>query len=177
MRKIAYLVLFVLPAVASEGGEGSGVLLWKAVNMAVLLGIIYYFGGKYIKKFLEDRRQTVACMVEEAQRAKEESVRALQEANSKLEEANYRLQEGIRIAQETARQERESALRQANEMAERIKKQAEESIAVEIRKAEVKLKKYAAQKALEISSKLIKENVNPQTTKALVEKSLKRLEA
>lgn len=177
MRKFTYLLLISIPAIASEGGEGSGVLLWKAINMLVLLGIIYYFGGRHIKRFLEGRRQSVASMVEEAQKARENSLRALEEAKARLEEANYKLQEGIKIAQETAKKERENALKQANEISERIKKHAEDTINVEIRKAEAKLKRYAAQKALEVSSKLIKEKANPETTKGLVEKSLKRLEA
>lgn len=177
MRKFVYLLMISLPALASEGGEGSGIILWKAVNMLVLLGIIYYFGGKHIKRFFEGRRQSVASMVEEAQKAKEDSIKALQEAKAKLEEANYKLQEGIKIAQETAKMERENALKQANEIAERIKKQAQENIAIEIRKAEARLKKYAAQKALEVSSKLIKEKANPETTRNLIEKSLRKLEA
>lgn len=178
MRKILYSMFVVFPVLASEsGGEGSGILIWKAVNMLVLLGIIYYFGGKHIKRFLEGRRQNVVSMVEEAQKAKEDSIKALQEAKAKLEEANYKLQEGIRIAQETARVERENAIKQANEISERIKKQAQENIAVEIRKAEAKLKKYAAQRALEASYTLIKDRVNPETTKVLVEKSLRKLEA
>lgn len=177
MNKITYLLLIVTPVLASEGGEGSGILIWKAINTVILLGIIYYFGGKYIKRFLEGRRKSVADMVEEAQRARDESVKALAEAQKKLEEANYKLQEGIKIAQETAKIERENALKQANEIAERIKKQAQENIAVEIRKAEAKLKRYAAEKALEVSKNLIKEKVNSQTTRNLVENSLKKLEA
>lgn len=177
MRKLIYLVLLATPVLASGGEEGSGVLLWKALNTLILLGIIYYFGGKYIKRFFEVRRKSVVDMVEEAQRAREESVKALQEAQRKLEEAKYKLQEGIKIAQETAKLERENALNQANEIAERIKKQAEDNIKVEIRKAEARLKRYAAERALEVSKRMVLEQVNQNTTQKLVQNSLKKLEA
>ncbi|MEZ0323840.1 MAG: ATP synthase F0 subunit B [Hydrogenothermaceae bacterium] len=179
MRFVLYgLILgFTLSGFASEGGESGNILIWKTVNTIILLGIIYYFGGKHIKRFLEGRRLSVVSMVEEAQKAKEDSIRALEEAKKKLEEANYKLAEGIKIAQETAKLEREHALKQANEIAERIKKQTQENIAVEVRKAEAVLKKYAAEKALEISQSLIKEKVNPDTTKKLLQKSLNKLEA
>lgn len=177
MKKIVLALLIIIPALASEGGESSGVLIWKAINTLILLGVIYYFGGKYIKKFLEDRRKSVIDMVEEAQKAKNESIKALEEAQKKLEEANYKLQEGIKIAHQTAKVEREHALKQANEISERIKKQAQENIAIEIRKAEAKLKRYAAEKALEVSKNLIKEKSTPQTTRDLVENSLRKLEA
>ncbi|MEJ5172955.1 MAG: ATP synthase F0 subunit B [Hydrogenothermaceae bacterium] len=179
MRYISYILMFGLAfsSFASEGGEGGNVLIWKAVNTVILLGIIYYFGGKYIKRFLEGRRQSVASMVEEAQKAKEDSIKALEEAKRKLEEANYKLQEGIKISQETARLEREHALKQANEIAERIKKQAQENIAVEIRKAEAVLKRYAAERALEVAQSLVRERVSPKTTEKLLQNSLKKLEA
>lgn len=177
MRKLIYLVLLATPVLASGGEEGSGVLLWKALNTLILLGIIYYFGEKYIKRFFEVRRKSVVDMVEEAQRAREESVKALQEAQRKLEEAKYKLQEGIKIAQETAKLERENALNQANEIAERIKKQAEDNIKVEIRKAEARLKRYAAERALEVSKRMVLEQVNQNTTQKLVQNSLKKLEA
>ncbi|MCX7738212.1 MAG: ATP synthase F0 subunit B [Hydrogenothermaceae bacterium] len=177
MRKLVYLILLAMPALASGGEESSGVLLWKAINTLILLGIIYHFGGKYIKRFFEGRRKSVADIVEEAQRAREESVKALEEAQRKLKEAKYKLQEGIKIAQETAKLERENALNQANEIAERMKNQAQENIKVEIRKAEARLKRYAAERALEVSKRMLLEQVNQNTTQKLVQNSLKKLEA
>lgn len=178
MKKAFLMSLFFVGlSIASESGEESGVLLWKAVNTVILLGIIAYFGGKYIKKFLNDRRQSVANMVLEAQKAKEDSIKALEEAKRKLEEANYKLEEGIKLAKETAENERKHALAQANEIAERIKSQAKETINIEIKRAELKLKKYATQKAIEVAQTLLNQKVDPETSKAIINKTIKKLEA
>lgn len=179
MKRLSLLSFLIVlsSSMASEGTGESGILLWKAVNTVILLGIIYYFGGKYIKSFLESRRKSVIDFVQEAQKAKDESIKALEEAQKRLEEANFKLQEGIKIAQETAKLERENALNQANEIAQRIKKQAEENIAVEIRKAEAKLKRYAAQRALEVSRSLVQGQVDEKTTSNLIKNSLNKLEA
>nr|BAU79817.1 putative ATP synthase F0 subunit beta [uncultured Aquificaceae bacterium] len=178
MKKDLLMSLFVIGvSFASEGGEESGVLFWKAVNTVILIGIIAYFGGKYIKKFLNDRRESVANMVLEAQKAKEDSIKALEEAKRRLEEANYKLEEGIKIAKETAENERKHAIDQANEIAERIKSQAKETINIEIKRAELKLKKYATQKAIEVAQNLLNQKVDSQTSKTIIDKTIKGLEA
>lgn len=178
MNKVLFFSLVIAGySFASESsGEGS-ILLWKAVNTVVLLGIIAFFGGKYIKKFLNDRKNSVADMVLQAQKAKEDSEKALEEAKRKLEEAKYKLEESIKIAKEMAEAERNQAISKANEMAERIKLQAKESINIEIKRAESKLKKYAAEKAIEISKHLIEHSVNEEVDKAIIKKTLKNLEA
>ncbi len=178
MRKVLLLSLVVVGhSIASESsGEGS-ILLWKTVNTVVLLGIVAFFGGKYIKKFLNDRRNSVADMVLQAQKAKEDSEKALEEAKRKLEESKYKLEESIKIAKEMAEAERNQAISKANEIAERIKLQAKESINIEIRRAELKLKKYAAEKAIEISKHLIENSVDEELNKSIIRKTLKNLEA
>jgi len=178
MKKAILMGLFIVGiSFASEGSEESGVLIWKAVNTVILLAVIAYFGGKHIKRFLENRRQSVADMVLQAQKAKEDSIKALEEAKKKLEEANYKLEEGIKLAKETAENERKHAIAQANEIAERIKAQAKETINIEIKRAELKIKKYATSKALELAQNLLNQKVDPETTKVIVNKTIKQLEA
>jgi F-type H+-transporting ATPase subunit b len=116
-------------------------------------------------------------MIEEAKKAKEESERSLNEAKKQLKEAEIKFKETIKIAEETAKKEREAALSEAKEIAERIKAQAKETVEVEVKKGQAKLKEYAVQKALEASEKVIKEKINPATNKTVVKNVIKQLEA
>ncbi|GAB6071691.1 hypothetical protein JCM14244_00680 [Venenivibrio stagnispumantis] len=176
IKKSLIFSLFVVAfAFAGEEASHSSELFWETVNTIILLGIIAFFGGKYIKKALNDRREAVISMVEEAKKAREDSIKAIKEAEEKLKEAQYKLEEGKRIAQERAKMEREHAIAQANEIAERIKKQAKETINIEIKKAESYLKKYATEKAIEIANKIIAENMNDNLNKAVVKNSIKKL--
>ncbi|NPA52082.1 MAG: ATP synthase F0 subunit B [Aquificae bacterium] len=152
-------------------------LFWKGVNTLLMLAILYFVAWKFIKKFFLDRRESIKNIVEEAKKARDDSRKALEEANQKLEEAKYKLEESLKIAEETAKLEREQALKEAKEIAERIKKQAKEAVLIEIKRGEQELKKYAVQKALEISEQLLKQNINPQVNKAILEETLKKLEA
>jgi len=152
-------------------------MFWKTVNTILLFAGFFYIIKKYAIPFFNDRKNSIESMIKEAENANLESKKALEEANKKLEEAKYKLAESVKIAEETAKTERENALKEAEEMAERIKKQAKEAVEIEIRKGEMKLKKYAVEKALEVSEKLVKEKINEKTNKAIIEKTLKTLEA
>ncbi len=176
MKKIFLMVLLVSPFVfASETGDHPNELFWKTVNTIILLALLVWIIKKWGVQFFRNRRESIKNIVEEAQKAQQESLNALKEAEAKLADAENKFQESLKIAEETAKKEREVALKEAEEIAERIKQQAKEAVDVEIKRGEAELRKYAAKKALEISEKLIKEKVNPEVEKEMIEKTLKAL--
>ena len=69
-----------------EGGEGAHEpsLLWHAVNLALLIGLIVYFARKPIQTFMADRRSTIAADIEAAQRDLAEAERRLAECNERV---------------------------------------------------------------------------------------------
>ncbi len=183
MKKYSIFALLILTFTLIGDANAAGDLLtpkalfWKGVNTLLMLAILYFVAWKFVKKFFVDRRENIKNMVEEAKKARDDSRKALEEANQKLEEAKYKLEESLKIAEETAKLEREQALKEAQEIAERIKKQAKETVMIEIKRGEQELKKYAVQKALEISEQLLKENMNPEVNKVILKETLKKLEA
>jgi F-type H+-transporting ATPase subunit b len=177
MKKALIFALFTVGlSFASEGGSG-GEMFWKTVNTIILFALIFIVAKKYIVKYFSDRKKSIENMILEAQKAKEESEKALAEAKQKLEEAKQKYTETLKIAEETAKQEREVAINEAKEIAERIKAQAKEAVEIEIQKGQAILRKYAVEKALEISEKLVKDQINPEVNKAVIKKTLKTLEA
>jgi len=175
-RALMFSLLIAGVSFASEGGAG-GELFWKTVNTVILFAIIFFVAKKYVVKYFSDRKKSIESMILEAQKAKEESEKALAEAKAKLEEAKMKSAETLKIAEETAKQEREQAINEAKEIAERIKAQAKEAVEIEVQKGQAILRKYAVEKALEISEKLVKEQINPDVNKAIIKKALKTLEA
>jgi len=181
MRKITgiltiSLALSTLTFANEGGGSSEGYLLfWKTVNTLILLAGLVFVYKKWIGPALEKRRQSIIEMVDEAKKTMEESEKALKEAELKLEEAKNKFEETIRLAQETAEQERKTALKEAEEIAQRIRAQAEELIEVEIKKAQAELRRYATEKAIEISEKIIRERMNPQIEREIIQKTLKSL--
>ncbi|NPA53566.1 MAG: ATP synthase F0 subunit B [Aquificae bacterium] len=178
MKKFFVFLMFIASvslSFASETADHPNELFWKTVNTLILLAGLAFVIKKWGVQFFKNRRESVKNMVEEAQKAHEESLRALKEAQAKLEEAENKFQESLKIAEETAKKEREAALKEAQEIAERIKLQAKEAVEIEIKRGEAELKKYATKKALEISEKLLKEKVNPEVERKMIEQTLKAL--
>ncbi len=174
---LTFLSVVSFSLAAEDSLTGGPALFWKGVNTILMLVILYFLAWKFVKKFFIQRRESIKNMVEEAKKAREDSLKALEEAKQKLEDANYKLEESLKIAEETAKMEREQAIKEAEEIADRIRKQAKETVMVEIKRGEQELKKYAVQKALEISEELLKEGMNPEVNKLLLQKTLKKLEA
>ncbi|WP_456401192.1 F0F1 ATP synthase subunit B family protein [Persephonella sp.] len=176
MKNILLLAVLSFSTAYAGGGEHGGMMLvWKAINTLILVGALYYIIKRWGVQFFENRRKAVTAMVEEAKKAKEESEKALEDAKAKLEEAKMKFTESLKIAEETAKKEREVSLKEANEMAERIKAQAKEAVQVEIKRGENELRRYAVRKALEISEKMIKEKVDSEVEKEIINKTLKAL--
>ncbi|WP_457625036.1 F0F1 ATP synthase subunit B family protein [Persephonella sp.] len=174
MRNTLLLTLGIFSvSFASESVEG--LMIWKILNTIILIALLAWIIKKWGVAFFENRRRSIASMVEEAQKAQEESRKALEEAQAKLEDAKMKFNESLKIAEETAKKEREVALKEAEEMANRIKAQAKEAIMVEIKRGENELRRYAVHKAVEISEKIVKEKINPEVEKDIILKTLKSI--
>ncbi len=174
MNNLLLLTLGIVSVtLASE--EIQGLMIWKVLNTILLVALLAWIIKKWGVAFFENRRKSIASMVEEAQKAQEESRKALEDAKAKLEDAKMKFEESLKIAEETAKKEREIAVKEAQEMAERIKSQAKDTIMVEIKRGENELRKYAVHKAIEISEKIVKEKINPEVEKEIILKSLKSI--
>lgn len=175
MRIALGLFLLAFSFSFAEGGEATRVLFWKIVNTVILVIVLAIIYKKWIAPALEKRRDTVEQMIKEARQAKLQSAEELKEAERKLEDAKLKFEETLKIAHQTAQMERENAKKEAMEIAERIKQQTKEAIEVETKKAQNELRRYAVQKAIEISEKLVKEKANPELEKEMIQKTLKAI--
>ena len=175
MRTALGLFLLAFSLAFAEGGGTQNILFWKIINTVILVIALIIIYKKWVAPALEKRRDNVEQMIKEARQAKLQSAEELKEAERKLEEAKLKFEETLKIAKQTAEMERENAKKEALEIAERIKQQTQEAIEVETKKAQNELRKYAVQKAIEISEKLVKEKANPELEKEMIQKTLKAI--
>ena len=160
-----------------EGGHGPMELIWKGVNIALFLGLVYWFGRKPIAEafnnFWRSLTEPVDSSEEELRKAKEE----LQKAKEELEKAKVRADESIALAKESAQSEIENARKHAQEVAQRIKEKAKETVEIELKKAKEELARYGLRKAEEIAQDLLKESFsNKEVQRRFIERQLKVLE-
>jgi len=177
---IALLISGGMVFAAEHGGEGGlespAVLFWKGLNILIVVGALVYFFKDPFLKWVEEYKNSILKSVKEAEenhrRAKEE----LENAKRALEEAKAKYEESLKIAEETAQREKEAILAQANEIAQRIREKAEKVIEVETNKAKEELRKFAAQKAIQLSERMLKEVFSdPEAQKRFAEKMLSDL--
>ncbi|NPB05851.1 MAG: ATP synthase F0 subunit B [Aquificae bacterium] len=189
MRKVGFWgVLGVMlaagvAAAAEQGGHGGGpdlhspwVLVWKGINIAVVIGALVYFFREPFLRWVEEYKNRIIQNIREAEQEHRKAKEELEKARKALEEAKEKYEESLKVAEETARRERETILAQAREIAERIREKAEKVVEIETNKAKEELRRYAAQKAIELSERMLKEVFSdPEVQKKYAERMLSEL--
>ncbi len=164
-------------AAHGEGGlESPSVLIWKGINILIVVGALVYFFKEPFLKWVEDFKNQIIKNVNEAEEEFRKAKEELENAKKALEEAKIKYEESLKTAQETAEIEKQQIISRAKEVAERIKEKAEKTIEVETNKAKEELRKYAARKAIIISERMLREVfANPEAQKRFAERMLSDL--
>ncbi len=155
--------------------HGGHLLFWKTVNLIILFAILYWLLKKPISRFLSDGIESVVSKFEKAKKEKEEALKLLKEAEKKSEEVKTEAEKILAYSKEVAEREKEQIITEAKETAARIVRMADEEIEKELYKAKEELKKFAAQKAVELAEAKLKGSITPEVNKKLIESSLEKI--
>jgi len=173
---IALLLAPASPAFAeSEGGHGGG-MFWQVANVLLLLAVLIYFARKPVLSYLAERRDTIAKNLEGSAQLLAESERRLAEWNQKaanLDQEAASIREATRRAAEA---ERDRILADARLTAERIRQAAGSVAERELRLARESLRREAADLAIELAAKLLREQVNEGDRTRLLDEFIGRVE-
>lgn len=103
-------ILILATEAAEEGGFGLNLDIFETnlINLAILVGLLVYFGRKVLGQVLSDRRAKIAQAIQEAENRQKKAAASLAEQQKKLTEAQASAE---RIRQEA--QERASAAQSA----------------------------------------------------------------
>jgi F-type H+-transporting ATPase subunit b len=173
----AALLLVALPAGAeSESHGATRDLLFSALNLALLLGVLVYFARKPISDFFEDRRRRIQAELEAAKNQGAEAEARYAKWQRRLIDLESELA-GIR---ETSRQraaaEREHILADAAAGAERIRREALETVDQELRRARAQLRQEAADLAVELASEALRRQVSSADQDRLLDEFVAAIE-
>jgi F-type H+-transporting ATPase subunit b len=173
---VVTLVTLAQPAFAeSEGGHG-GSVLWQIANLLLLVGVLIYFARKPALAFLASRRDTISKNLESSAQLLAESERRLAEWNQKavhLDQEVSAIRDAIRRAAET---ERDRILADARASAERLLESARAVAERELHQAREALRREAADLAVELAAKILREQVNDGDRTRLVDEFIGRVE-
>ena len=156
----AAILLAALPAHA-EGGAHGGMrdLFFAALNFALLIGVLVYFARKPVADFFADRRRRIQEELEAAAKLQADAEGRYAKWQRRLMDLESELA-GIReTARERAVAEREHILADAAAGAERIRREALETVDQELRRARAQLRREAADLAVELASEILRRQV------------------
>lgn len=162
---------------ASEGGGGHHVdsgaqmkdFIWRVVDFAVLAGVIVWALAKQnVKGGLKARQDSIEAALREAAEARKSAELKLKEYNSKLESANKEIDELSAAIRKDAETEKARIIAEATAAAGKITEQARQMADQETLKARIALRQEAAQLAVELAEKKIRDNITKNDQERLV---------
>jgi F-type H+-transporting ATPase subunit b len=157
-------------------GEGFGfngdILETNILNLAVVLGILFYFGGDFLSSLLKNRKETIMKSLQDAEKRYQEALEQLSQAKAQLEGAQAKAEsirlQGQKAAQDLADQLRKAAAKDAARLDEnkQLMLQLEEEKAVSQVCQEV-IRLALAQARLTLQDKL-----NPAMQRKVVDQNI-----
>jgi F-type H+-transporting ATPase subunit b len=160
-----------------EGKKEGRELLYKFINLSLLVGALAYLLRKPLADFFAQRSASIRKGLEEGRKALEASQAQLKAIEEKL----LHLEEEIAAFKASAAREMEAErqrwkLAEAEE-AEKILQAARARTEVAVRAAKLELKSYAAQEAVELAEAIIRQRLDEAGRKKLVSDFLAQVES
>ncbi|MCX7978875.1 MAG: ATP synthase F0 subunit B, partial [Bdellovibrionaceae bacterium] len=128
-------------------------------NVSILLGGLWYFLRAHVAKFFHDRRVEFIEKAQKSQRAKEEAEKTLLDIKHKIEVLNATAEESIARAEAEASDLKKSLLREAQELAQRIRHEAEVSVKIEVQKAHKQLTEAIIREAVDKAREILAKDI------------------
>jgi F-type H+-transporting ATPase subunit b len=163
---------------ASEGGFDLklDILDTNLVNLVIIIGILFYFGRKFLGSILSERRSRIEQEIQEAEKAREDAAAALADAEQKLAQAQSEVQRIRQSAQESAKNAKERILAENSREIERIKETAVQDMDAERERAINEIKQQVTTQAIErVESQLRKRLDDKSIQEKLIDRSLAEL--
>ncbi|MBF2004526.1 MAG: F0F1 ATP synthase subunit B [Chlorogloeopsis fritschii C42_A2020_084] len=159
---------------SAEGGFGLNldILETNIINLAILIGVLFYFGRKVVGNTLSDRRSNIETAIREAEERLKEAAGQLSDAQQKLTKAQAEAQQIRKAAEENAQATREAILAKAAEDVQRLKETAARDLSAERERAIAQLRQQVVAMALQKAESELKSGIADNTQQTLIDRSI-----
>lgn len=164
----------LLFATEAEGGFGLNfdILETNLINLALLIGILFYFGRKVLTNTLSERRSNIETTIVEAETKAKEAAIALSEVQQKLTKAQAEAQTILQTAEKNAKVSREEILAKATQDVQRLKETAAKDLNTERDKAITQLRQQVVEMSLSKVEAELQTGVAEDTQQKLIDSSI-----
>lgn len=172
---------FLLLATESHG-EGEALISFhfdflesNILNLAILIGVLFFYGRKVVGKILSDRRNQIAQAIQEAEEKQQQAAAALAEEKQKLAQAQAEAERIRQAAQERAKTVAEEISSQCEQDIARLKETAAADLSSEQERVIAQLKKQIAEQAVVKAENQLKAQVDDNLQQRLIDRSITQL--
>jgi F-type H+-transporting ATPase subunit b len=172
------LTQITLAVIASEGGNGGlldvnpGLMIWTVITFIVLLFILKRVAWKPILAALDKRENDIKESLAQAEKAKDEAKMILEENQANLAKAEEESKKIIEQSRAYAESLKEQLMRESKEQAKKIVDDASSEIQRSKDAAFEELKGQIAEIAVNAAEKIIRESLDAQKSKHVIDKYL-----
>jgi len=173
-RSLAYATA---PESDQEGKKEKRELIYKFINLSILVGALAYLLRKPAADFFAQRSASIRTGLEEGRKALEASQAQLKAVEEKLKHLEEEIAEFKASAAREMEAERQRLKLAEAEAAEKIIQSARAQTDAATRAAKLELKMYAAQQAVELAEEIIRQRLDDAGRKKLVGDFLSAVES
>jgi F-type H+-transporting ATPase subunit b len=154
-----------------------GLFIWTILTFLVLVGLLAKFAWRPLLEALERRQATIAAALDDAKLARQELERLQKESAEMMRQARVEAEAIIARSRSDADALREELKQRARTEAATIVKNAEQQIQLEAARAIQQIRHEAIDLSVTIASKILQRQVSREDNEALIEATLKQVEA
>ncbi|NJL36946.1 MAG: F0F1 ATP synthase subunit B [Leptolyngbyaceae cyanobacterium RM2_2_4] len=162
---------------AEEGGFGLNfnILDTNLINLAIILGVLFYFGRGFLGKILLERREKIETAIQDAEKRKKDAAAALADQQQKLAQAQTEAGRIRAAAEESAKKAKEAILVQTEQDIQRIKAAAVQDLNSQQERVIAELRQRVVALALQQTESRLKSDLNENTQQQLIDRSIAML--
>ena len=161
-------------AEAAEGGFGLNfdILETNLINLSIVIGVVVYFGRKFLGNVLSDRRAKIEEAIREAEQRLQTAREALADQQQKLAQAQAEAESIRRKAEEDAKVAREAILTQSNQEIQRLRETAVQDLNTARERAIAELRQRVTAMALQQVESQLRTQIDESGQQQLVDRSI-----
>jgi F-type H+-transporting ATPase subunit b len=178
---ILWTLLMTVPAFCSsaEGAVDHKAQLydfmWRLLNFAVLLYILYKLAWKRLVNFFRNRREDIKTSLVETKDRRVEAEEKFKEYEVKLAKATDDIQGISEMIKEQGLAEKQKLIADAEKAAEKMKEDARARMDQEMKKAGSQLRTEAVELSIKVAEDILKRNVSQEDHEKMVKEYTDRM--
>lgn len=153
-------------------GLNFNILETNLINLAIVIGVLFYFGRNVLGNILNERRSRIEQEIREAEQRQKDAAAALADAQQKLAKAQAEAEQIRATAEENAKTAREAILDQAARDIERLKETAARDLDTARERAIAELRERIAAMAIQRVESQIKDHLDDSAQQRLIDRSI-----